>query len=251
MRASRLLTAALSIILSTAVTSAQSISQQFMVSTASGSILVESFGSCVRSTCPAVIILSGSKGFAAPAYGDIGQMLRAAGLDAYLVHVLSTIDLRAIAMASGAQARIDFYARRLPDWTATVRRVIADLQTRPGHSGKVGVLGISLGAEIASAASVGQADIGALVLVDGGLPRGYSQPIRSLPPLLLIWGGADRTFPLSIARNLEQRAQGLGGSASLKVYEGGAHGFFLQAGNQTIGRAHRDAAEFLFSELSQ
>ncbi len=251
MRAMLPFIAVLGAILLTGGASAQSDTQRFMVSAASGPVLVESFGSCGRPTCPAVIVLSGSKGFASPAYGDIGHTLRAAGLEAYLVHVLSRTDLKAIAMASGAQARIAFYARRLPDWTASVRRVIADLQARPSHSRKIGVLGVSLGAEIASSASVGQTDIGALVLVDGGLPTGYAQPIRSLPPLLLIWGHADRTFPVSVGRDLEQRARGLGGSASLKIYEGGSHDFFLQAGNQTAGRAQRDTAGFLTALLAQ
>ncbi len=251
MRATHLLVAALSTILATIGASAQSGPERYTVPAASGPILVESFGSCVKPACPAVIVLSGSKGFAAPAYADIEQTIRAAGLDGYLVHVLSEDDLKAIATASGARARIAFYARRMPDWVAAVRRVIGDLQSQPRYRGRVGVLGISLGAEIGSAASIGQPDIGALVMVDGGLPTGYSQTIRSLPPLLMIWGGADQTFPLSIGRSLEQRAQGLGGLAFLKVYEGGAHDFFVQAGNPTTARAHREAAEFLTSELAR
>ena len=250
MRAICSLIAALGTILVITGASAQSNPQRFTVSTASGPILVESFGSCLRPVCPAVIVLSGSKGFAARGYRNIEETLRAAGLDAYLVPVLSADDLDAIATANGAKARIAFYERRMPDWITAVRRVIANLQSRPHQSGRVGVVGISLGADIASAASIGQADVGALVLVDGGLPMGYSQPIRPLPPLLLIWGGADRTFPLSVGRDLQRRAQGIGGSATLRVYEGGGHDFFLQAENKTAGRAQQDTADFLTAHLS-
>lgn len=114
-----------------------------------------------------------------------------------------------------------------------------------GHNGKVGVLGISLGAQIASAASVGRAEIDALVLVDGGFPNGYSQPVRSLPPLLLIWGSVDRTFPLSIGRELQRTAQQLGGPVILDVYEGGAHDFFLRSGTRNAGAAHQSAARLV------
>lgn len=184
--------------------------QQFTVPTPGGRILVESFGSCAKTICPAVLILSGSKGFAAAAYDETGQTFRAAGLNAYLVHILSAADLDTIAAASSARARSDFYAQRLPEWTSAVQAVAAYVEGQSGHGGKVGVLGISLGAQIASAATVGRADIDALVLVDGGFPNGYSQPVRSLPPLLLIWGSADRTFPLSIGRELQRTAQRLG-----------------------------------------
>jgi hypothetical protein len=44
---------------------------------------------------PGRAILSGSKGFAAPAYDEIGQAFKAAGLNAYLVHVLSPGDFDA------------------------------------------------------------------------------------------------------------------------------------------------------------
>lgn len=127
----------------------------------------------------------------------------------------------------------------------------AYLEDRPGHGGKVGVLGISLGAQTASAAMAGRADIDALVLVDCGFPNGYSRPVRSLPPLLLIWGSADQTFPLSIGRELQRTAQRLGGPATLDVYEGGAHDFSLRSGTRNAGAAHQSAAEFLASQLSR
>lgn len=230
---------------------AQSSRQQFSVPTPGGGILVESFGSCANATCPAVLILSGSRGFGASVYDEIGQTFRAAGLNAYLVPVLSASDLNAIATAGSARARIAYYAQRLPDWTSAVQSVASYLDAQSHHGGKVGVLGISLGAQIASAASAGRSDIDALVLVDGGFPNGYSQPGRSLPPLLLIWGSADQTFPLSIGRGLQRTAQRLGGPVTLDVYEGGAHDFFLRSGTQNAGAAHQRAADFLVSYLSR
>ncbi|MHC1550310.1 dienelactone hydrolase family protein [Phyllobacterium sp. K27] len=193
--------------------------QQFTVQTDSGGVLVESFGDCANATCPAVVILSGSKGFGAAVYDEIGQTFRAADLNAYLVHVLSADDLDAIATAGSARSRIAYYAQRLPDWISAVGGVAAHFERQPRHGGKIGILGISLGAQIASAASVGRADVDALVLVDGGLPNGYSKPISSLPPLHLIWGSSDQSFSMSIGRELPGTAQQLGVSVALDVYE--------------------------------
>lgn len=230
---------------------ARSQRQHFIVQTASGGILVEHFGDCANETCPAVLILSGSKGFSAPAYSEIGQRLHAAGMNAYLVHLLSTDNLNAIATAGSAQARIAYYARRLTDWISAVHGVVAYLNAQPRHDGKVGLLGISLGAQIASAASAGCTDIDALVLVDGAFPNGYSQPVRSLPPLLLIWGSADRTFPLSTGKELQRMAQRLGGPVTLDVYEGGSHDFFLRSGTSNSIAAHQAATDFLARYLSR
>jgi dienelactone hydrolase len=224
--------------------------QLFTVQTSGGSVAVESFGTDVNGPRPAVIILSGSRGFGSPAYDEIGKTFEAAGLDAYLVHALSPADLKAIASAGSAHARIAYYATRQSDWIAAVRGVVSYLSAPPRHAGKVAVLGISLGAQIASAASANRADIGALVLVDGGFPDGYLQPVHSLPPLLLIWGREDQTFPLSGGRKLRQMAQDLGGPASLDVYEG-AHGFFLKSGTPQSGAAHKSAASFFLSQLSK
>lgn len=224
--------------------------RQFVVAAANGKVLVEGFSSGSGPARPAVIILSGSKGFASSAYDALGRRFEAAGLDAYLVHVLSASDLEAIAGAGNARARIDYYATRLPDWVAAVRGVVSYLDKQPRHAGKVGVLGISLGAQIAAAAVSETAGVDALVLVDGAFPNGYSKPVRALPPLHIAWGGADRVFPVSTARDLQQRAWELGGSVSLNVYPAGAHDFFLKSDSQAAAAQQR-AADFLVSQLSR
>ncbi len=113
------------------------------------------------------------------------------------------------------------------------------------------MLGISLGAQIAAAASIDRADIGALLLVDGGFPNDNLQRVRFLPPLHLIWGGADTIFPPSIGRKLQQLALGLGGPASLDIYEGEAHDFFLNLAARQARVAHTRAADFFVSQLSR
>lgn len=224
--------------------------RQFVVAASNGNVLVEAFSSASGPARPAVVILSGSKGFASPAYDELGRRFEAAGLDAYLVHVLSASDVATIAGAGNAGARIGYYAARLPDWIASVRGVVSYLDNQPRHAGRVGMLGISLGAQIAAAAAGQTAGINALVLVDGAFPNGYSKPRRALPPLHIVWGGADRVFPVSTARELQQRARELGGSASLDIQKGGAHDFFLKSDRQAAA-AHQSAADFFVSQLSR
>ncbi len=228
---------------------AHSSQRQVTIPTTGGEILVESFGECANAICPAVLILSGSKGLGAAGYGEIVERFRAAGLNAFLVHILSAADVDAIAAAGSARMRIAYYARRLPDWAAGVQGVASYLKRHDRHGGKVGILGVSLGAQIALAALVGRTDIDAVVLVDGGFPNGYARPTRSLPPMYLIWGSADQIFPLSIGRELQRTVRQLGGPVTLDVYDGGAHDFFLRSGTMNAVSAHKSAADFLMRQL--
>ncbi|GLQ98757.1 dienelactone hydrolase family protein [Dyella mobilis] len=223
--------------------------QSFTVRTHDANVTVDCFAPCADTTHPAVLILSGSKGFGAPAYDEIGKTFRHAGLNAYLVHFLTQTDLSAIDSAGSSAAREKYYASRQTQWIADVKSVLAYFNNRPGAPGKAGMLGISLGAEIALATSANDADIGALVIVDGNFPDGYSQPVHSLPPLLLIWGGADRTFPLPVGLGLQKLARQLGQDPDLEIYKGGAHAFFLKPMPQARA-AHWSTANFLVSQLS-
>ncbi|PYE87846.1 dienelactone hydrolase family protein [Phyllobacterium leguminum] len=225
-------------------------SQHIALDTSSGKVQVEGFAGNTKQR-PAVLILSGSKGFNASVYDEIARTFHVAGLDTYLVHVLSPTDQDAILSAGSASTRIDYYAKRRPDWIAAVRGVISYFNRQPRYAGRVGLLGISFGAQTAIVASSGQSDIGALVLVDGGLPNGYSQPIQSLPPTHLIWGSADRVFPLNAGKKLRDLAQSTGSPASLAIFEGGTHDFFLKSGTSQARAAHENAARFLAAQLSR
>jgi len=78
MRPFNIIIAALALSLLPVGANAQTTRQQFTVPTASGAVLVESVGGCASAICPAVLILSGSRGFGAPVYDEIGQTFRGA-----------------------------------------------------------------------------------------------------------------------------------------------------------------------------
>jgi dienelactone hydrolase len=224
--------------------------QSFTLHTPPGDIVIECVARCADVVHPSVLILSGSKGFGSSAYDQMGRTFQGAGLGAYLVHYLAPSDVKAIANAGSSPARVRYYKQHQAQWIVQIQAVLAYFNTRHHELGKVGVLGISLGAEMAAAVSANRTDIGALVLVDGGFPDDYSQPTRSLPPLHLIWGGADRTFPLSVGLDLQKLARQRGGTASLSIYKGCPHDFFVRPDLPQAQDAHLDAARFLVSQLS-
>lgn len=230
---------------------AETVREHFTLTTPDGNVLVETFPSESTETRPAIIILSGAKGFGAAAYDEMAQTLHATGMDVFLVHFLSPADIEAINTAGSASARIRYYAAQLSDWTGAVQAAVSYLKADPHHGGKVGVIGISLGAQIAAAAMANSHDIGGLVLVDGGFPNDYAEPVRSMPPLHLIWGEADQTFPLPVGRRLKQTAEGLGGPVDLEVFKGAGHDFFVRSGTSQGNAAHQSAADFLSEALSR
>jgi dienelactone hydrolase len=199
---------------------------------------------------PVVLILSGTKGFFKPAYRQMAEKFAAAGMDAYLVHYLSDKDRRAIAQAGSAPARIRYYATRQADWIETVRRVAKTLTANPHHTGKIGLLGLSLGAQLTAAITANNQQFSAVVLVDGGFPEGYKLPVTSMPPLQLIWGEADQAFPLSNAKRLEAQMKHLGGPATLTTYPGMSHGFLLAQDRPEAHAAWSVATHFFQTTLS-
>lgn len=223
--------------------------QSITMETAAGPVLIEKLASHMHGPRSAVLVLSGSKGFGSPVYNEIGITFNKAGLDVYFIHVLNSADLSMIGSAANAQIRIRYYKKRMPDWDAKVRAVSASLHNEPQYGGRIGMIGISLGAQIAGL-SADKASIKALVLVDGAYSDD-SHPQHQLPPLMLIWGREDRVFPLSAGQSLLSKALTLGGEAQLDVYSGGAHDFFLRQETQLAQEAHHNAAEFFVKQLSK
>ncbi|MGV1910354.1 alpha/beta hydrolase [Agrobacterium vitis] len=223
--------------------------QTAIVKTTQGDIAIETFERRAPQKRPAVIILSGSKGFRSAAYDDLAQSLDKAGLAAYLVHAVSDADLTAIGHAKGAAGRIQYYTNHMAQWSAAVRDILLFLKRQSPEDRKIGVLGISLGAQIAITATVNRQDANALVLVDGGFPAGYSQSVRAFPPLLVVWGSEDRVFPVSMAKTLSEQAKFLGTATELSIFDGGGHDFFLKPETPLAKQAHERAALFLAERL--
>jgi len=194
----------------------------------------------------AVLLLHGAKGLEsrAPAYDLYARSLATAGLDAWLFSYYRPNQAIAIDQASDASEREDLYAQFIGGWIADIRLLTSHAKQQERSSGKVGLLGFSLGGMVAVAAA-NRSDIAALALFYAAAPRFYRPALVSLPPLLELHGDADRSVPLIQGAALVATAKRLGGVADLVVYAGQEHGFDLDPSNRDGERARRQATRFL------
>lgn len=212
------------------------------------SLKVEHFGQAEAKDRAAIIILSGSRGFGSPAYDYIGNLFKDAGFDVFLPHLLTQQDLKKIAAAGSARSRIAFYSERRGDWLVQLNALIAYLRTK-GYTDKIGILGISLGAETASMAITSGVNVDAVVLVDGLSQHRLSKAPLPNFPVHLIWGSADNVYPLSFARRFVTDLKSAGSAASLTVFDGAPHDFFLKSAGPQAQKAYGDAIGFFEKTL--
>ena len=172
-------------------------------------------------TRPAALLLHGAGGFdrQIASYRDYGAALNAAGIDAYLVYYYSPADERN--MSGGS----DVFGDRYPAWAKLVDDLADTIRKQPQSNGKVGLVGFSNGALLASGAAARDADIAAAVIYYGGMPWVTMGPVHRFPPLLILHGDADRIIPVQEGQFLAQKAKEFGGKAELVIYPGESHGF--------------------------
>jgi len=199
---------------------------------------------------PAVLVMSGAKGYKAAEYSRLAASLNSSGIDVLLIDYLSDADFAAIDNADSASARIAYYSERMAEWSATIRSVLSEIRKQPRYQSKIGLLGISLGAMPTTTVGVNNPNVAAMALVDGGFPANFRTHIDSVPPLILVWGGGDRVFPRSTAMSLSNLARRLGSSAELLIYNGEGHAFFLQDGNANATNANAKIANFFATQLT-
>jgi dienelactone hydrolase len=84
-----------------------------------------------------------------------------------------------------------------------VADAITHASAPPGAGGQpVGLIGFSLGAYLALSVAAQDARVGAVVECLGGLPGLLAPGLRTMPPVLILHGGADPLVPVSEARAL-------------------------------------------------
>ncbi len=159
---------------------------------------------------PAVLMLHGSRGFdvGRQAYARSAITLAERGIDAYLVTYYEPHENTA--------------ARRFDGWAETIAHVTTAILQRPEASGRVGLLGFSLGGAVAFAGA-GDPRIDAVVVFYGFIPGGWRAKAERLAPLLVLHGDNDSVVPLKAGRELVDYALARGGRAELVVYPGQPH----------------------------
>jgi carboxymethylenebutenolidase len=176
----------------------------------------------------AVLVLHGSRGIELKprAYQRYADALNAAGVDVYLARYFTAADIQALdPKASAGQRRDAYEAERFEGWTRRMSSVVTAVLARPENSGRVGLLGFSLGGFVAAGTAAHDERVAALAVLYGGMPDAMASEVKRLPPLIELHGEADRNVPLAKGQELVRLAKAVGSDAELVTYPGREHGF--------------------------
>lgn len=197
------------------------------VEASEGRIVLSRYASARSGKRPAVLVLHGSRGFdlKLAAYERYANALNADGIDAYFVRYYTAADTQKFETMHAHQTREAYETGRFEVWAARVSSVVNSVLTNADSSGRVGLLGFSLGGYVAAATAARDAHVAALAVLYGGMPEKIAAELKHLPPLLELHGEADRNVPLAKGEELVRLGKRLGGPAEIVTYPGKAHGF--------------------------
>jgi carboxymethylenebutenolidase len=176
-------------------------------------------------TRPGVIVLHGTRGFELKprAYERYANALSEKGIDSYLVRYLTDADVSAF--NTTREKREAYEAIRYDGWSKRVSNVVTKILARSDSSGRIGLLGFSLGGFVAAATAAHDERVSALAVMYGGMPDAVLSEVKHLPPLIELHGEADRNVPFAKGEELIKLAKSVGAEAEQIAYPGEAHGF--------------------------
>jgi carboxymethylenebutenolidase len=189
---------------------AEVVAQELSVEGKGHTIVVTRYAAAGAAQRPAVLILHGSSGpeVGREVYARLAQTLAGNGIDAYL--------------ASYFSPRSNVACNCVHTWADTIARVTHAILQRSEASGRIGLLGFSLGGVVA-VASARDAGATATVVFYGFMPPEPLLVAGPLPPMLVLHGDADDKVPLKWGEELVERARQRGGRADLVIYPGEPH----------------------------
>lgn len=202
--------------------------EQLRVDADEGSVALTRYGASEAGKRPSVLLLHGLHGFERRprAYQRYADALSARGIDAYLLRYFSAADAPALDPTSRTRASREAYeAGRFNGWARRVSAVVTTIFARPDSSGRVGLLGFSLGGYVAADAAARDRRVTALAVLNGGMPDAMVAEISHLPPMIVLHGEADQNVPLAKGEQLVKLGKAIGAQAELVAYPGRPHGF--------------------------
>jgi len=201
-------------------------SEEFKVPSGGDSLSVSRYAAAGPEKRPAVIALHGARGIElkARAYERYADALTARGIDTYFLRYMTAADMAALTSTSH-QTREAYERTRYDGWADTVAAAVTDVLGRPDSSGRIGLLGFSLGSYVAAEAAARDTRVAALAVLYGGMPRAMATKVKHLPPLIALHGEADRNVPIEEGRQLVALGKLVGAETEFVPYPGKAHGF--------------------------
>ena len=179
-------------------------------------VSVQQFLPKTSKPAPIVIALHGSGG----AEGGAGEYGRALAGQGYIVLVTHYFDRTGHTWAAPDEIQPNFET-----WMGTIRDAVTYALTLPNHNGKVGLLGMSLGAYLALSVAMTEPRVHAVVDFFGGLPDVLVPQVNHMPPVLILHGEADPTVPVAEAHKLQRLFDEKQLPYEMKIYPGAGHAF--------------------------
>ena len=110
-------------------------------------------------------------------------------------------------------------------WMSVVQDAIGYALSLPNNTGKLGLLGFSLGAYLALSVATSDERVNAVVDFFGGLPDVLYGTANRMPPVLILHGEADPVVPFSQAQKLQRWMAEKNFPYEMKSYPGAGHSF--------------------------
>jgi carboxymethylenebutenolidase len=194
-----------------------------------------------------IVVLHGSRGIELHprAYQRYADALNATGIDVYFARYFTAADLPVFdPKTSTRQRRVAYETERFESWAKRVSSVVTAILARPESSGRIGLLGFSLGGFVAAGTAARDDRVAALAVLYGGMPDAMLSGVKRLPPLIELHGDADRNVPLAKGQELVKLANAVGSTAEQVTYPGKEHGFDFSDTDPATADAIRRVTRF-------
>jgi carboxymethylenebutenolidase len=150
---------------------------------------------------------------------------------------------------STRESRDAYDANRYDGWVRRVYAVVTTVLARPESSGRIGLLGFSLGSFVAANTAAHDTRITAVAAMYGGMPDSMVSQVKHMPPLIELHGDADHNVPIAKGKELVELAKSVGAPAEQIVYLGRQHGFDFADNDPATADAVRRVVQFFHERL--
>jgi len=208
------------------------------------SIPVDRYRPAGSGKLPAVILVHGADGLQfepwVKIYQGMADRIARHGCAVYIPHYFQRTDAK-----FGDAGTI---ARQFVPWMGTISDTVEFVRQQPDiQEGRIGLVGVSLGATLALSVGATNTKVQCVVEFFGGTPDWLPPLLGKMPPTLILHGTADRLVKIDEAYKLEKALQAKQRVYEIKVYPGQGHGFNGTADVDALERTNIFLERYLLS----